>query len=58
MREKLKNEIGNMIRTEIVTGEEGNHDMTPTMEKIYDWGLRNITIEAMKKIIKENKEGE
>lgn len=57
MREKLKNEIGNMIRTEIVTGVECNLNMTPTMEQIYDWGLRNITIEAMKKIIKENEEG-
>ncbi len=57
MREKLKNEIHKLIGDDIMNNEECK-DMTPTMEKIYWWGLSNITINEMKKIIKENKEGE
>jgi hypothetical protein len=52
MKDKLKNQIDNIIGNEIETNVVCE-DMTPTMRQIYDWGLRNITIDAMKKIIKE-----
>ena len=53
-KEKLKKQIDDLISSEFQ--EEAMEDMTPTMSFIYHWGLRNLPIKEMKRIIKRNKE--
>ena len=55
-REKLKKQIDKLISDEITNPGRFSslEDMTPTMSDIYHWGVRNLPIKEMKKIIKDN----
>jgi len=57
-KEKLKKQIDTLIADEFMNDVE-KENMTPTMSDIYYWGLRNLPIKEMKRIIeKENKRGD
>ena len=54
-KENLKKQIEKLIGDEFMDSNI-EEDMTPTMSIIYHWGLRNLPIKEMKRIIERNKE--
>ena len=53
-REKLKKQIDDCISNDFQNKGELEEAMTPTMADIYHWGLCNLPIKEMKRIIKRN----